>query len=76
LAQACAQHGVSRRRACDRIDAYTLSQPICDVADDDEASFHLFGQAAALNREIRAAELVVRLVEDAFAVLARFGSAT
>ncbi|HSO48355.1 MAG TPA: nitronate monooxygenase, partial [Rhizobiaceae bacterium] len=52
---------------------YTLSQPICDAADDDEASFHLYGQAAALNREIPAADLVSRLVEETFAVFARLG---
>ncbi len=53
---------------------YTLSQPICDAADDDEASFHLYGQAAALNREVPAAELVSRLVDETVAVLARLGS--
>lgn len=53
---------------------YTLSQPICDAANDDEASFHLYGQAAALNREIPAAELVARLADETFAVFAGLGS--
>ncbi len=53
---------------------YALSQPICDASDDDEASFHLYGQAAALNREIPAAELIATLADEAFAVFARLGS--
>jgi nitronate monooxygenase len=60
----------------DFVQMYTLSQPICDAADDDEASFHLYGQAAALNREAPAAELVATLVEEAFSVFARLGPAT
>lgn len=52
---------------------YTLSQPLCDAGRDDEASFHLYGQAAALNREIPAGELVERLAKEAFHAFARLG---
>lgn len=51
---------------------YALSGPILDAAADDrEASFHLYGQAAALNREVPAADLVAELVEQARAVFRR-----
>jgi nitronate monooxygenase len=50
---------------------YALSRPILEAAGDDEASFHLYGQAAALNREIPAAALVQRLAGEAAEVFAR-----
>jgi nitronate monooxygenase len=58
----------------DFIHMYTLSQPICDGADDSDANFHLYGQAAALNRELPAAELLARLVEETFDVFSRLGT--
>lgn len=48
-----------------------LSGPILDAADIDEASFLLFGQAAALVQEIDASALVQRLAEDARTVFSR-----
>jgi len=38
---------------------------------DGEVGFHLYGQAAALNRELPAADLVARLVAETAAVLKR-----
>ncbi|SLN36326.1 NAD(P)H-dependent flavin oxidoreductase [Oceanibacterium hippocampi] len=52
-----------------------LSGPIGKAADDAEASFHLYGQAAALSRDLPAAELVEKLVADAGAVMARLAAA-
>jgi nitronate monooxygenase len=43
---------------------YALSWPLLEAADDDDASFHLYGQAAALAREMDAASLVDLLVEE------------
>jgi len=48
---------------------YALSAPIRDAAEDDDASFFLYGQAAALSRELAAGDLVDRLVEEAQAVM-------
>lgn len=53
---------------------YALSDPITAAADDDEASFHLYGQAAPLNRELPAAELVALLVEETRESFARLGT--
>lgn len=53
---------------------YELSEPIRQSADDREASFHLYGQAAKLNREMPAAELVAVLVQEARDVFSGFGS--
>jgi len=53
---------------------YALTNPIVEAAEDDEASFHLYGQAAPLNRELPAAELVAVLVEETQAIFARLGS--
>lgn len=54
---------------------YMLVKPILDAADDEEASFHLYGQAAALNLELGARELTEKLASDALAVMARMGPA-
>ena len=48
----------------------TLSRPIRDAADDEEASFFLYGQAAALSKELAAPEIVDLLVRDTAKVLA------
>jgi nitronate monooxygenase len=51
---------------------YALSGPILEAADDEDASFHLYGQAAALAKETGASALVDLLVEEtqtAFAAL-------
>lgn len=52
---------------------YALSDPILDAADDDDASFHLYGQIAALAKELGARDLVEYLAEEASAVFARLG---
>lgn len=49
---------------------YALSRPILDAAPDEEASFLLYGQTAALNRDMPAAELVRVLCEEALARMA------
>ncbi len=48
---------------------YALSGPIRSAADDDDASFFLYGQAAALTKEIAAGDLVARLVHQAKEVM-------
>lgn len=53
------------------IQMYALSMPIIDAADDDDASFHIFGQAAALAREQGAAATIDRLVRETGSVLDR-----
>jgi len=53
---------------------YELSYPIVQAADDEEASFHLYGQAARLNRELPAAELVAVLAQEAHDIFSRLGS--
>lgn len=45
-----------------------LAGPILDAADDDSASFLLYGQAAAMTTELPAAELMEHLISDARAV--------
>lgn len=53
---------------------YALSQPLIEAGEargTGDFAFHLYGQAAALNRELPAAELVRHLVAEAAAV---FGS--
>jgi nitronate monooxygenase len=52
---------------------YALSEPILAAAGDGEASFHLYGQAGSLNRELPAADLVALLVEESRAALSRLG---
>lgn len=51
-----------------------LSGPILAAAADDEASFFLYGQAAALTKEMPAGRIVDLLVEETHRVLARLGS--
>lgn len=52
---------------------YTLSNPIKEAAEDEDASFMLYGQSAAMNLQLPASELVDRLSKDALARLARLG---
>ena len=49
---------------------YTLSDPLREASDDRlDFRFLLYGQAAALNREMPAAELVLTLVTEAESLL-------
>jgi nitronate monooxygenase len=50
---------------------YALSVPLIEAAPDRDASFHLYGQAAGLNRDLPAADLFRRLVDEAADVFAR-----
>lgn len=50
---------------------YGLTDPMLDARQDDIASFHLYGQAARLNRALPAAELLARLVSEAEAAFTR-----
>jgi nitronate monooxygenase len=50
---------------------YALSVPLIEAAPDRDASFHLYGQAASLNRELPAADLFRRLVDEAAEVFRR-----
>ena len=43
---------------------YALSEPLLDAAADGEASFHLYGQAAGLNRVLPAADLFRLLIDE------------
>jgi nitronate monooxygenase len=54
---------------------YALSWPILEAADDDDASFHLYGQAAALAKEEGAGALVELLVKETGDVLAALRTA-
>lgn len=49
---------------------YALSAPILAASEPDAASFQLYGQAAALARDLPAGDLVGRLVAEARAVIA------
>ena len=49
---------------------YGLSEPLMNVATDQEASFHLYGQAAALSREMDAAGLVQCLLDETAEIFA------
>jgi nitronate monooxygenase len=54
---------------------YALSDPLLAACAEDEVSFHLYGQAAALNREMAAPDLMAKLTREAteaFARLTRF----
>ena len=53
---------------------YDLSEPLLGAADPREVSFLLYGQAARLNRELPAGELVARYVEEAAAIFAKLNS--
>ncbi len=50
---------------------YALSWPLVEAAPDDDVSFHLYGQAAALNREAPAADVFRHLLDEASAVFSR-----
>ena len=52
---------------------YALSRPLFEAAPDEEASFMLYGQAAALGQAEPAAEIMARLVREAQASFARLG---
>jgi nitronate monooxygenase len=54
---------------------YALSGPIEDAAADSEASFHLYGQAASLNRELPAADLFRHLIRETAEVFGRLSKA-
>ena len=46
---------------------YALSDPLVAAGPEDEVSFHLYGQAASLNRELPAPDLMQALAREAFA---------
>jgi len=50
---------------------YDLSGPLLDAPEPRQVSFLLYGQAARLNRELPAAELVARYAEEAASVFAK-----
>lgn len=50
---------------------YTLSDPLVGAGDDTAASFHLYGQAARLNRALPAADLMRALQHEAGLCFAR-----
>lgn len=50
---------------------YALSDPLVDARQDAVASFHLYGQAARLNRALPAADLLRLLVDEARATFGR-----
>lgn len=52
---------------------YGLTDPMLNAGQDDIASFHLYGQAARLNRALPAADLMQALCLEAGAALARLG---
>lgn len=46
---------------------YAPTDPLVAAGPEDEVSFHLYGQAAALNRELPAPDLMHALTREAFA---------
>lgn len=50
---------------------YTLTDPMLEAGQDEIASFHLYGQAARLNRSQPAKDLMARLVAEAEAAFTR-----
>lgn len=50
---------------------YGLTDPLLDAGQDEIASFHLYGQAARLNRVLPAADLLQLLVTETEAAFAR-----
>ena len=54
---------------------YALSDPLVAAAVGDEVSFHLYGQAAALNRDLAAADLMRRLIREVAAVFGKLSGA-
>jgi nitronate monooxygenase len=68
---------VLRKRLPDFPLMYELSGTLIDAARADsgeDLDFHIYGQAAALNREIPASELFRRLVAEAQTVMGSLGS--
>ena len=64
----------SREALVDYPYMYAFSGPLVEAdkaAGGEDFGFHLYGQAAALNRELSAAELLQRLVEETFEVFGR-----
>lgn len=53
---------------------YGLTDPLLNAGRDDVASFHLYGQAARLNRAIPTADLMRDLVAETEAVFARLSA--
>lgn len=53
---------------------YDLSEPLLHATEPREVSFLLYGQAARLNRELPAAELFARYVEEAASVFAKLSA--
>ncbi len=53
---------------------YELSWPLIEKGDVEEASFHLYGQSAALARDLRAAELMASLVAETEAAISGLAS--
>jgi nitronate monooxygenase len=52
---------------------YGLTDPLLAAGQDDVASFHLYGQAARLNRALPADDLIRLLVSETKAAFARIG---
>ena len=55
----------SRSRLPDFPQMFALSAPLSDADAKGDFAFHLYGQAAALNRELPAAQLMRTLVAEA-----------
>ncbi|MBL9045852.1 MAG: DUF561 domain-containing protein [Tabrizicola sp.] len=53
---------------------YGLTEPMLDAGHDDIASFHLYGQAARLNRVLPAAELLARLLQETAIAISRLSA--
>jgi nitronate monooxygenase len=53
---------------------YALTDPLVQAASDDDAAFHLYGQAAALNRALPAADLVRLLMDEAATAFKRLSN--
>lgn len=64
----------NREQLPDFLQMYAFSNPIRQAAEDDEASFFLYGQAAALTKTIGAADLLNELVVEANQAIKRLGS--
>jgi nitronate monooxygenase len=53
---------------------YALSEPLLEAADDQDASFHLYGQAAGLNRDLCADHLIRHLIDQAANVFGKLSA--
>lgn len=53
---------------------FALTGPILQAAPDADASFHLYGQAAGLNRDLPAADLLQCLIDEAADAFARLSA--